>query len=165
MDPKLSVEILDGRDLKANHGSNNDSIIAGSSVNDTITLSGLFDDYGNFSNTMLAGSTIDTSLLNSNWQTTTNTNPPWFTQSPNNVSSRIQLHGKNSDIEVNGWSLVSAIKRIEERLDLFQPSPELESEWEELRVLGEQYRQLEQHIKEKQATFDRLKAMPKVDID
>jgi hypothetical protein len=36
----------------------------------------------------------------------------------------------------------------------------LEEEWEELKSLGEQYRQLEQHIKDKQATWDRLKAMP-----
>jgi hypothetical protein len=75
------------------------------------------------------------------------------------------LDGENADVTVNGWSLVDAVKRIEERLGLYQPNPELEAEWEDLRALGEQYRKLEQHIKDKQATFDRLKAMPAPDLD
>ena len=90
---------------------------------------------------------------------------PWATYSSNTTSTKIQLAGQNADIEVNGWSLVAAVKRIEERLGLFQPNPELEAEWEELRALGEQYRKLEQHIQDKQATWDRLKAMPAPHID
>jgi hypothetical protein len=90
------------------------------------------------------------------------TSTPWFTQNP---STRISLTGEDADIEVNGWSLVSAVKRIEERLGLYQPNPELEQEWADLRELGEQYRKLEQHIQDKQATWDKLKAMPAPDID
>jgi hypothetical protein len=88
---------------------------------------------------------------------------PWMTQSP--AGGKIQLDGEGADVEVNGWSLVAAVKRIEERLSLFQPNPELETEWEELKSLGEQYRKLEQHIRDKQATFDRIKAMPPPIID
>ena len=91
------------------------------------------------------------------------TNFPWFSQNP--TGGRINLEGEEADIEVNGWSLVSAIKRIEQRLNLLQPNPELETEWAELSELGDQYRKLEQHILEKQATWDRLKAMPAPDID
>jgi hypothetical protein len=75
-------------------------------------------------------------------------------------SSKIRLDGDGADIEVNGWSLVDSIKQIEERLNILQPNTKLESEWAELRELGEQYRKLEQHIKDKQATWDRVKAMP-----
>jgi hypothetical protein len=89
---------------------------------------------------------------------------PW-NYNPTGVRSKIQLDGEGADIEVNGWSLVDAVKRIEARLDLFQLNPELESEWEELRSLGEQYRALEHQIKEKQATWNRLKAMPPPEID
>jgi hypothetical protein len=93
-------------------------------------------------------------------------NVPWMTSTLGQMSApKIQLNGEGADVTVNGWSLVDAVKRIEERLGLFQPNPELESEWSELHELGEQYRKLEQHIKDKQATFDRLKAMPKVDLD
>ena len=88
---------------------------------------------------------------------------PWTVQSP--ASSKIQLDGEGADVEVNGWSLVAAVKRIEERLGLFQPNPELEAEWTDLQHLGEQYRKLEQHIRDKQATFDRIKAMPPPIID
>ena len=81
------------------------------------------------------------------------------------ASSRITLNGEGADIEVNGWSLVAAMKSIEERLAIMQPNPELESEWKELKQLGDQYRKLEQHIRDKQATWDRLRAMPSPDID
>jgi hypothetical protein len=91
-------------------------------------------------------------------------NVPWLTQSPFSAP-KIKLNGEGADVEVNGWSLVAAVKRIEERLDLFQLNPELEKEWEDLRELGEQYRKLEQHLKDKQATWDRLKAMPAPEVD
>jgi hypothetical protein len=87
---------------------------------------------------------------------------PW---GPTQVSAKIQLNGEGADVEVNGWSLVGAVKRIEERLGLFQPNPELEKEWNELRELGDQYRKLEQHIRDKQATWDKLKAMPEVNLE
>ena len=90
---------------------------------------------------------------------------PWTVQSTASTSAKIQLDGEGADVEINGWSLVAAVKRIEERLSLFQPNPELEQDWEELRGLGEQYRKLEQHIRDKQATWDRIKAMPPPIVD
>jgi hypothetical protein len=96
------------------------------------------------------------------WTTGTNT-APWFTQS--NVAPKINLDGEGADIVVNGSSLVDAINSIKDRLNCLQINPKLEAEWEELKALGDQYRKLEQHILDKQATWDRLKAMPKVDID
>jgi len=101
---------------------------------------------------------------NTIWTTGTGTTTaPWLTANP--TGARIQLDGEDADITVRGWSLVDAVKRIEERLGLFQPNPELEREWEDLCALGEQYRKLEQYIKEKQATFDRLKSMPAPDTN
>lgn len=75
-----------------------------------------------------------------------------------NPSGKLQLNGKDADIEINGESMVAMLKRIEERLNLLSVNPELESEWEELRELGNQYRELEQRIKDKQETWARLKA-------
>jgi hypothetical protein len=91
------------------------------------------------------------------------THSPWTVQST--ASTKINLTGEDADVEINGWSLVDAVKRIEERLGLFQLNPELEEEWADLQELGEQYRKLEQHIKDKQATWDKLKAMPPPVID
>ena len=87
---------------------------------------------------------------------------PW---APTQTSSKIKLDGQGADIEVNGWSLIDAIKKIEERLNILTPNEDLESQWSELRTLGDQYRKLEQHILDKQATWDRLKAMSAPDID
>jgi len=93
----------------------------------------------------------------SNTITTSDTytlNPSWN----NSTSGKIRLDGPNADIEINGESLISMLRNIEQRLNILKPNPELESEWEELKALGDQYRKLEQYIKDKQATWDRLKA-------
>jgi len=80
-------------------------------------------------------------------------------------SNKIRLEGANADIEINGVGLWTTMQEIANRLNIMQVNPELETEWSELRELGEQYRRLEQHILDKQATFDRIKAMPAPDID
>jgi hypothetical protein len=61
--------------------------------------------------------------------------------------------------------LITTLEAIERRLNLLNVNPELEAEWAELRDLGDQYRALEQHIEAKQATWDRLKAMPPPTVD
>jgi hypothetical protein len=131
----------------------------------TIDLSGI---HSNVSITSPYTVTLGSNFPNTIFTTNGTNTLPWLTASPNgpaSTSTKINLNGENADIEVNGWSLVAAVKRIEARLDLFQPNPELESEWEELRSLGEQYRALEQQLKDKQATWDRLKAMPPPELD
>jgi flagellar motility protein MotE (MotC chaperone) len=42
-------------------------------------------------------------------------------------------------------------------LALLTPNPELEKEWDELKELGDRYRELEKHITEKMKTWDILK--------
>jgi hypothetical protein len=91
----------------------------------------------------------------------TNTQP-WFNT---NAGSKIKLDGEGADIEVNGWSLIKTLQEIQSRLNLLQPNTALEAEWNELFELGRKYRELEQQIKDKQATWDRLKAMPPPEID
>jgi hypothetical protein len=87
---------------------------------------------------------------------------PWSVQ---RTSPKIRLDGEDADIEINGVSLWKTMQEIANRLNIMQTNPELETEWAELRELGEQYRKLEQHIKDKQATFDRIKAMPAPELD
>jgi hypothetical protein len=71
-------------------------------------------------------------------------------------SGKIELKGPEADIEINGKSLVEALKRIEERINILTVNTELEAEWEELRELGNQYRALEQRIKDKMETWNKL---------
>ena len=96
--------------------------------------------------------------------TSTGINTPWVTQ-PTGVGPKIKLDGEDADIEINGVSLWATMQEIANRLNIMQTNPELEVEWKELRELGKQYRKLEQHILDKQATWDRLKAMPAPDVD
>jgi hypothetical protein len=96
--------------------------------------------------------------------TTSTVNSPWV-QSPPMAGPKIRLEGADADIEINGVSLWRTMQEISNRLNIMHTNPELETQWAELRELGEQYRKLEQHILDKQATFDRIKAMPAPDVD
>ena len=120
-----------------------------------------------YSNISLTGSPYtfgpDASKLGSNtvW-TTTGTGSSPYTINPYtmNQSGKVHISGENADLVIGEKSMRDWMERVEEQLNILTPNPELEKEWEELKSLGEQYRQLEQHIKDKQATWDRLKAMP-----
>ena len=46
---------------------------------------------------------------------------------------------------------------VESRLGMLRPNPEMESTWDELKRLGDQYRALEKKLKEQQQVFDVLK--------
>jgi hypothetical protein len=101
---------------------------------------------------------------NAVYTTTGTTSSPWV-QSPTLAGPKIRLEGADADIEINGVSLWKTMQEIANRLNIMHTNPELETEWAELRELGEKYRKLAQHIKDKQATWDRLKAMPAPDVD
>lgn len=119
-------------------------------VSPTVTLSG-----SNVISTSASSITLNSPI----WNTTSDVytiNSNWANGSTG--SGKISLQGKDADIEINGESLVAMLKRIEERVNLLSVNQELESEWEELRELGNQYRELEQRIKDKQATWAKLKA-------
>lgn len=77
---------------------------------------------------------------------------PWT----NSTSGKLKLQGEDADIDINGVSLCSTLKDIQERLNMLTPNPELEGEWSELRALGDQYRELEQKIKDKMKTWQAL---------
>ena len=136
---------------------------------DTVTLSSL-----NYNNTIIGGGYTTAGTLgpftissgagsNTSPYTFNNgVNTPWYGAT---ASTKIKLDGADADIEINGISLLKTMQEIQSRLNLLQPNTALEAEWKELFELGRKYRALEQQIKEKQATWDRLKAMPPPEID
>lgn len=113
------------------------------SSNDTITLTGAVGSAGYDFGSSISGGYVYAA------------NPVTLNQ-----SGRISLTGEKADIEVNGISVMDTLKVIQERLNILTPNPELEAEWEELRVLGEQYRALEKKCKEKIDIWNKLKQMP-----
>jgi hypothetical protein len=73
-------------------------------------------------------------------------------------SGSISVKGEDADIDINGKSMKAWMEKVEERLNLLCVNPELESDWEELREIGNQYRALEQRIKSKMTTWKKLQA-------
>ena len=142
-----------------------DDVTASVSVPGTYTLNGYPNTVTNggfaYSNTAVTNNGVVTGTLGP-YTVSTGYSQPWFS---NKATPKIKLDGEGADIEINGESMIGMLKRIEERLNILTPNTELETEWEELRALGEQYRKLEQHIKDKKATWDKLKAMPPPEID
>ena len=182
MEPKLDLDSIT-LDAEADHING-----YAFSVGDTITLNG-----HNYPNTITGGGYVspgygavpNVSITSPSVYTTsgslgpftisnggTNTSPytfsagtntqPWYNS---NASTKIRLDGEDADIEINGIGLLKTMQEIQSRLNILQPNVALEKEWEELYELGRKYRELEQHIKDKQATWDRLKAMPPPEID
>ena len=74
-----------------------------------------------------------------------------------NLGGQLSLNGDNADIVINGVSLMSKIEAIAERLNILDVNQELEEEWDQLRELGERYRQLEQELQDKAAMWKTLK--------
>jgi hypothetical protein len=83
------------------------------------------------------------------WSTANTLNVP--------VSGRMELRGNQADIVINDVSLNDTLRSIQDRLNMLRPNPELEQEWDQLRDLGEQYRDLEKQLMEKQRAWDLLR--------
>lgn len=75
-------------------------------------------------------------------------------------SGKISLNGKDADVNINGKSMKAWMEKVEERLNILTPNPELEKDWDDLRKLGERYRKLEKKCKEKAEVWKKLKSMP-----
>ena len=64
---------------------------------------------------------------------------------------------KGTDIKIGDSSLSEVLAKLEERLNILHHNQELEDKWESLRVLGEQYRELEKELIEKEKMWKILK--------
>jgi len=94
------------------------------------------------------------------WTTTTN-NTGGYTFANQNIqpSNTVHIRGKDADLLINEKSLKTWMEKVEERLNILTPNPEMEKEWDDLRKLGERYRKLEKKCKEKSEVWKRLKAI------
>ncbi len=159
------------RDIKTTEVTNTGAV-SGSYGADTITLSSSI-----YNNTVIGGGyTIGTGLglnypnaastgtytVNStgiNWANGAGniTANPWATTT---TAGKLKLEGDEADIEINGVSLLEVLKG---RLNIMIPNPALEKEWDQLKALGDQYRELEKKLKEQGDMWAKLKSMPPPD--
>jgi hypothetical protein len=94
-----------------------------------------------------------------------NTVNPWISVDAGHTKLSVQGDADfDGDVRVKGRSLAEFMKQVEQRLNMLQPNPDLEQEWDELRELGERYRELEQRCKEKGEMWKKLKQMPPPEV-
>lgn len=97
--------------------------------------------------------TLGSAIPNTSWTSDT------ITLGSITRSNTLQINGEGADVVVNGESLMGTLRDIQERLNMLRPNPELEAEWDALRELGMQYRELERQCQEKSKMWDTLKKM------
>jgi hypothetical protein len=139
---------------------------------DTITWSDpnyVANPFNTYSSPVTFGPTVSGSTVlggNGYTYTTNTTTSPWVVSnggtgsSPTmvvNPSATIDLRGEDADIKINGKSMVTWMEKVEERLNILTPNPELEKDWDDLRRLGQRYRALEKKCKEKAQMWAALK--------
>ena len=135
----------------------------------TVTSGGTFHpSYGPVPNVTI-GSTTHTSATGINvsspvWTTNTTAGQYSFTGQNTQPSNTVHIKGKDADLLINDKSLKTWMEKVEERLNILTPNPEMEKEWDDLRKLGARYRKLEKKCKEKSDIWNKLKAMPKPEI-
>jgi hypothetical protein len=108
------------------------------------------------------GTNSGPSFANSIWTTNTSVGSSnWNIHDSNVASGKMHLIGDNADIVINGQSLNDTLAALQERLSWMQPATDLEAEWDELRELGDRYRELEKQCREKAQMWTKLKTLPK----
>lgn len=80
----------------------------------------------------------------------------WNTGSTQINADGVQIK-EGGDIKIGGKSLGEAIDKIEERLGILNPNPELEERWDKLKELRKQYIEMERDLLEKEKIMKILK--------
>ena len=152
----------------------NNTMMASNSTIDTITLTGAITGasssptytISNISGTANVSSGIYWGMNSgSSGQvlTSNGTSPGWANISladPDLQGSTLSVKGDadfEGEITIKGKSLTDMLDKIEERLAILHPNPELEDKWDELKELGKRYKELEQELIEKEKMWAILK--------
>jgi len=61
-------------------------------------------------------------------------------------NGNLKINGPDADIQIGEVSLKKFMEDVSLRLSIMQPNTKLEKDWEELKELGDRYRQLEKEM-------------------
>lgn len=111
---------------------------------------------GTFTNSTLSPLNCSSSLLNSNSIGPLTISPSSTTDAKVKITGKGIFLEEDSDLHIGDRSLKDFMQQIESRLAMLCPVPMLESEWTELKQLGDQYRKLQKDIEEKMKTWNIL---------
>ena len=176
--PSLSSSDLDTITLSSSDSITLDSITLGSTIDDsfdyanlapiTIDLSDISGNlthpiysntaiYSGTSGITLSPSTIPSTVWATNTSATTWTMPSPSMTTNNGITTMSQDVEIKGNLKVGGKDIGSLLEKIEERLTIYHPEPELEEKWCELRELAQRYNELAADIKEKEQIWAILK--------
>ena len=153
---------------------NQDTVFVGSGAAGTIGGYGAVPNWSSYNIGTSMGTdtiTLDPSTFTSNVGITsgsittpyvyTTNGTAGYTINSNPTTVHIDADGltmkKGADIKIGGKSLSEAIDKIEQRLAILTPNPELESRWKQLQELREQYVEMERDLLEKEKLMKILK--------
>lgn len=91
---------------------------------------------------------------------TDGSNYNWGSETISASSAGLKVNGDaeiSGELKIGGLNLTERLDKIEERLAILHPNSELEQRWEQLKSLGEQYRELEKELLEREYIFEQLK--------
>ncbi len=132
-------------------------------VTDTTTITSTSPTFSITDNTVSSGlywGLNGTSAIPGQVLTTDNTWGNISLANPNLNGATLSVKG-NADFEgevtIKGKNLSDMFQKIEERLAILHPNPELEDKWDELKELGKRYKELEAEIIEKEKMWAILK--------
>ena len=124
--------------------------------------------YPNYNNTMI-GDSIDTFTTGTVTIPNNTSNGLYWgingtsntiTADPSLKGNSLSVKG-NADFEgevtIKGKNLSEMLEKIDERLAILHPNPELEDRWDELKELSKRYKELEQELIEKEKVWNILK--------
>lgn len=142
-----SKDLDENMDLSGGLSNTTDTLTYNTSNEEYIDLSGI--------------STISIGPSAYNGSTLTFDNSYYGYNNFNNSSVNITKSGiemqEGSDIKIGDRSLSEFLDKMEERLSILRPNPELEDRWEELKNLRKQYQELEKELLEKEKMWKILK--------
>ena len=142
------------------------AIMASDSI-DTITLTGTgssptytISSPGNVSgglywglNSGSSGQALTSNGTNTGWANIT-------LAEPDIKGATLKVNGNadfEGDVTIKGKNLTEMLEKIDERLAILHPNPELEDRWDELKELSKRYKELEAELIEKEKVWAILK--------
>jgi hypothetical protein len=84
----------------------------------------------------------------------------WVSIGQDDTKASLKVTGNaeiSGNLTVDGVNIGELLQGIQSQLGLLVPNPEIESEFDQLRELGDQYRKLEALLKEQKRVWDILK--------
>jgi hypothetical protein len=152
---KILERLAEGKSYSQGDLFYDDNLITSTAASTISTIAGNTWPYPSSSSGSYTWATNSTGGYNlGNISPTLNLNDNWQHDAKLKVQGDAEFEG---DVKIKGKSIAETLDKIEARLAILHPNEVLEEKWEELKALGDKYRELEKDILEKEQIWATLK--------